>query len=103
MTQLVLEWEQIKRCRAVVPRHVVFRVLVAETVLLNIDTGLYHGMDETGSSFFEVLRESPTLGAAVAKLVKEFEAPEERIRSDLIGYCSDLIDRGLIELNEPGA
>ncbi len=102
MTQMVLEWEQIKSCRAVVPRHVVFRVLVEETVLLNIDTGLYHGMDAIGSRFFEVMRDSPDLRSAVAVLVGEFEASEDRICADLIGYCSDLIERGLIELNAPG-
>ena len=100
---MVLEWEQIKTCRAVVPRHVVFRILVSETVLLNIDTGLYHGMDAIGSRFFEVMRESADLRAAVRALVQEFEAPEERIRSDLIGYCLELLDRGLIELETPGA
>ena len=102
MTQMVLDWELIKRCRATVPRHVVFRVLVEETVLLNIDTGLYHGMDAIGSRFFEVMRESADLQSAVAVLVAEFEASEDRIRADLIGYCSELKDRGLIELNEPG-
>jgi hypothetical protein len=101
MAQLVLEWERIKACRAVVPPHVVFRVLVSETVLLNIDTGQYHGMDETGSRFFEVLHESADLEAAVEVLLKEFSAPRERIRADLIGYCSDLVDRGLVELEGP--
>lgn len=102
MTQMVLEWEQIKSCRAVVPRHVVFRVLVEETVLLNIETGLYHGMDSIGSRFFEVMRESGDLQSAVAVLTREFDASEDRIRADLMGYCSELMDRGLIELDGPG-
>ena len=101
MSHTDLEWDRVKSCRAVVPRHVVFRVLVSETVLLNIDTGLYHGMDETGSRFFEVLRDSTDLEAAVDVLLKEFVAPRERIRADLLGYCSDLLERGLIELEGP--
>lgn len=102
MAQMVLEWEQIKASRVVVPRHVVYRVLVSETVLLNIETGLYHGLDEIGSRFFEVILESPDLRAAVGALVQEFEAGEERIRADLIGYCLELLDRGLIELEGSG-
>lgn len=98
MKQMVLEWEDIKTCRPVVPRHVVFRVLVSETVLLNIETGLYHGMDSIGSRFFEVMLESADLHAAVETLLEEFEATEEQIRADLIGYCTDLIERGLVEL-----
>lgn len=99
---MVLDWEQIKTCGVAVPRHVIFRTLVSETVLLNIQTGLYHGMDEVGSRFFEAMRESADLQSAVVVLVEEFEAPEDRIQADLLGYCSDLIDRGLIELEAPG-
>lgn len=103
MTTLPLDWDQIRTRRAEVPQHVVFRELVSETVLLNIDTGQYHGMDETGSRFFEVLRDCDSLESAVTTLVSEFEAPREQIRDDLIGYCSELVTRGLIELHEPGA
>lgn len=101
MSQTVLEWDRVRACRAIVPRHVVFRVLVSETVLLNIDTGQYHGMDDTGSRFFEVLRDSADLESAVDVLLKEFAASRERIRADLLGYCSDLLERGLIELEGP--
>lgn len=96
-----LEWVRVKDLRAVVPEHVVFRTLVSETVLLNIQTGTYHGMDEIGSRCFEVLRESDDLQSALEALAKEYDAPEERIRQDLIGYCLELLSGGLIELREP--
>lgn len=101
MTRAPLEWETVKSCRAVVPRRVVYRRLVTETVLLNIETGLYHGMDDVGSRFFRALQESESVRAAVDVLVEEFDAPEERIREDMLGYCSDLLERGLLELEEP--
>jgi hypothetical protein len=96
-----LEWVRIKNLRVVVPKHVVFRALPSETVLLNIQTGRYHGMDKTGSRFFEVLREGDDLQSALAALAKEYDAPEERIRRDLIDYCSELLSGGLIELRGP--
>ena len=96
-----LKWLHIKDMRAVVPQHVVFRALAAETVLLNIQSGKYHGMDEIGSRFFEVMRDSLNLQSALAALAKEYNASEERIRRDLIGYCSELLSDGLIELREP--
>ena len=101
MTEMVLTWEEIRGRRAIVPRHVVYRVLVEETVLLNIESGRYHGLDAIGSRFFAVLLESPSLSVAVQTLVAEFEATEDRIRADLIEYCSDLAARGLIELTTP--
>lgn len=101
MTRTPLEWETVQGCRAVVPRRVVHRRLVTETVLLNIETGLYHGMDEVGSRFFEALQESESVQAAVTLLLEEFDAPEGRIREDMLGYCSDLLERGLLELEGP--
>ena len=96
-----LDWKRVRHLRAVVPQHVVYRALPSETVLLNIHTGTYLGMDEVGSRCFEVLRESDDLASALRTLVAEYEAPEERIREDLVGYCKQLLSNGLIELEEP--
>lgn len=98
-----LEWDFVKTCRAVVPHQVVFRTLASETVLLNIQTGYYFGLDEIGGRFFEVLREAASVGAAVESLTREFDAPAEQIQKDMLGYCGQLLGHGLIELREPGA
>ena len=96
-----LEWQRVKSWTAIVPHNVVFQALVTETVLLNIETGIYYGMTGTGSRFFEALRQGRPLESIVQDLVQEFDAPEARIRRDLIKYCSDLLARGLIELIAP--
>jgi hypothetical protein len=93
-----LEWARIRHLRAVVPEHVIFRPFSSEMVLLNIETGMYHGMDEVGSRCFEALRTSDSLQIALGALTREYEGPEERIRGDLVGYCSELLAHGLIEL-----
>ena len=98
-----LDWMRVRNLRAVVPQHVVFRALVSETVLLNVRTGTYLGMDEVGSRCFDAMRESRDLQSALEVLMDEYEAPEERIRQDLVGYCEELLSQGLIELEESGA
>ena len=102
MLTSTLEWEQIQALRAVIPHHVVHRTLASETVLLNIETGHYYGMDEVGGRFFAVLRDARSVGAAVNLLTREFEAPPEQIRADMLRYCGDLVQHGLIVLQEPG-
>ena len=99
---LPLEWRRIRDLQAIVPQHVVFRALASETVLLNIQTGTYLGMDEVGSRCFEVMRDSYDLKSALATLLEEYDAPPERIRDDLVGYCAELLENGLIELQKPG-
>jgi hypothetical protein len=95
-----LTWERVQHCRVSVPNHVVHRRFASETVLLNVQTGIYYGMDEIGARFFDVLRETGNAHSAVAVLAKEFQAPVERIREDMVRYCSELVTLGLIELHE---
>jgi hypothetical protein len=102
MLTTTLEWEQIQALRAVIPHHVVHRTLASETVLLNIETGHYYGMDEIGGRFFAVLRDARSVGAAVRLLTREFEAPPEQIRADMLRYCAELVQHGLIVFQETG-
>ena len=91
-------WDDLGDSRAEVPEHVVHRSFVSETVLLNLQTGQYHGMDSVGGRFFEVLSDTPSLQSAATLLAEEFAQPVERIRDDLVQYCSELKERGLLEL-----
>lgn len=102
MLTSTLEWEQIQALRAVIPHHVVHRTLASETVLLNIETGHYYGMDEVGGRFFTVLRDARSVGSAAALLSREFDADPEQIRTDMLRYCSELLQHGLIVLQEAG-
>ncbi|HEY8647497.1 MAG TPA: PqqD family protein [Gaiellaceae bacterium] len=82
-----------------VPAHVVYRTFVYETVVLNLQTGKYHGLTRTGGRMLELLELEPTVGAAAAKLAAEFGAPIEQIEIDVCDFCSDLAARGLIALS----
>jgi hypothetical protein len=101
MTDALTQWESLEGRRVTVPEHVVFRSFVSETVLMNIQTGYYHGLDEVGGRFFERLR---TLGdplAAARSLAEEYEQPVERIQEDMVPFCAELHSRGLIALDDP--
>jgi hypothetical protein len=105
MTPPDQDWERLRDCRVVVPDRVVFRGLAEETILLNIDTGQYHGLDRVGGRFFEVIRESDGLAAASRKLAAEYGQALPQIEADLASFCVDLESRGLIVLDPdaPGA
>jgi Coenzyme PQQ synthesis protein D (PqqD) len=80
------------------PDHVVHRTFVYETVVLNLRSGKYHGLNKTGGRMLEVLEKSDTVGDAVAQLASEFGQPVERIEADVCDFCSDLAARGLVTL-----
>jgi hypothetical protein len=89
--------------RAVVPPHVVHRTFAQETVLLNIRTGQYYGIDRIGGRFFEVIVEEPHLDRASAALAEEYGQPLERVQADLAAFVAELEQRGLLELVSPDA
>ncbi|MEX0815872.1 MAG: PqqD family protein [Gaiellales bacterium] len=82
-----------------VPEHVVYRAFVKETVVLNLQTGKYHGLNPTGGRMLEVLTKAENIGEATAKLASEYGQRQGEIERDVLALCKDLIERGLIELH----
>lgn len=80
-----------------VPDHVVHRAFVRETVILNLETGKYHGLNRTAGRMLEVVDGADTIQAAAVVLADEFEQPQETIEADLCSLCRELADRNLIE------
>lgn len=83
--------------RARVPEHVVFREFAQETVILNLQTGQYHGLNPTGGRMLEVVEQSASLREAVAALSAELPVAGETVERDLLTFCWELSRRGLIE------
>ncbi len=82
-----------------IPQHVVYRSLASETVVLNVQTGIYYGLNQTAGRMLEVLDRSADVEAAIVELAAEFDMPSDVIREDLLGLCSDLEKKGLIEVH----
>ena len=89
--------------KARIPNHVVYRPFVKETVILNLQTGKYHGLNPTGGRMLELVERSATIGAAAQQLAAEYGRSVEEMKADLCDFCRDLLDRGLIEVGEPDA
>jgi hypothetical protein len=87
--------------KAGTPEHVVYRPFVKETVVLNLQTGKYHGLNPTGGRMLDVIERSATIGAAARQLADEYGEPLEKLQADVCDFCRDLLERGLIELRTP--
>lgn len=81
-----------------VPAHVVYRMFAQETVVLNLKTGRYHGLNPTAGTMLTALERHATVGEAAVWLAAHYEQPLEEIERDIRALCLDLLDRGLIEL-----
>jgi hypothetical protein len=85
--------------RVRVPEHVVHRDFSSETVVLNLHSGVYHGLNPTAAQMLHALEASDTVAAAVDRLAAELDQPHAGIESDVISLCRGLADRGLIEID----
>jgi hypothetical protein len=85
--------------RARVPQHVVHRQFAEETVVLNLQTGYYHGLNVTGGRMMDELGSAPTVRAAAKRLAEEYNQPLELIEEDLVEFCIALAELGLLELD----
>jgi len=81
--------------RAATPTHVLVRILDRESVLLNLETEQYFGLDETGMRMWQLVTGSPNIDAAYQELLAEFDVEPEFLRSNLTELLSQLVDSGL--------
>lgn len=75
---------------------VVFRELDGEGVILNLASGIYFGLDETGTRMWRLIEQHGQLGAVLAALSEEYEALPETIERDLVRLASELSEKGLL-------
>jgi hypothetical protein len=80
------------------PAHVVHRNFVAETVVLNLETGKYHGLNPTAGRMLDALNDAPSVREAAALIAKAYGQDQTTIEADLVEFCGDLLDRKLVEI-----
>lgn len=93
--------DAILAARPAVPEHVVHREFPEETIVLNVRTGLYHGLNPTAGRMLARLDGGTTVADAAATLATELGQPADVVRRDLLALCRRLRERGLIELDAP--
>ncbi len=80
-----------------VPQNVVYRKFAYETVVLDLKTGKYYGLNQTAGRILDVLGGAANPRLAAAVLAAEYGRPEEDVQADVVAFCADLLARGLLE------
>lgn len=83
-----------------IPQHVVYRSFVRETVVLNLETGRYHGLNRSAGAMLSALDAAGSIRGALQTLTEIFPDADEQLEQDLLRFCEDAEQRGLIELTE---
>ena len=82
--------------RVVVPDGVLISHLQEESVILNLQSERYFGLDDVGTRFLTVLTTSESIETAHQKLVAEYDVDPQALRQDLLALVENLVDQGLL-------
>jgi hypothetical protein len=86
------------RDRVSAPAHVLVRFLDRESVLLNLETEQYFGLDETGTRMWQLVTGSPNIDAAYQDLLAEYDVEPELLRDNLTELLGRLVENGLLQV-----
>jgi Coenzyme PQQ synthesis protein D (PqqD) len=74
--------------------------LDGETVILDIASGIYSGLDLIGTFIWNQMERPLSVGALRDSILERYEVSEEKCTADLLIFLKDLADHGLICIND---
>lgn len=80
------------------PQHVVYRSFPGETVVLNLTTGKYHGLNVTAAQILDEFEKGRTPREAAAAIAERYGHDEREVQADVVTLCRHLLERQLIEV-----
>lgn len=80
-----------------IPDGVATRKMGNETILLNLETGTYFGLDTVGSRFLELLERNGEIAVAHRTMLEEFDVNPEILEADLLRLSEAMRTKGLLE------
>ncbi|MBT5723106.1 MAG: PqqD family protein [Gammaproteobacteria bacterium] len=79
-----------------ISEEVICQVLDDESVLLDLASENYLGLDEVGTRIWQLIDDGETMRSVVATMLDEYDTSEETLVGDLDKFLNDLQTQGLI-------
>lgn len=81
-----------------ISKNVLFREIDGEAMLLNLDSGIYFGLDSVGTKIWNLMTEGKPLETIAQSISSEYDVSENRCRTDLFELAEALRKHGLVEV-----
>lgn len=69
-----------------------------ETVLLDLESESYFGLDEVGTRIWQLLNEGSNLQTVFDILLGEYDVDEKQLEKDIQDHVARLVEAGLVSL-----
>jgi len=87
--------------RLSVSEDVMVRQVGDESVLLDLKSTKYLGLDDVSTRIWQLVTGGNSIEAAYDDLVEEYDVDPEQLRKDLDEFVGELLDLGLVRLDQP--
>ena len=81
-----------------IPTQVMARTVGDETVILDLASGTYYGLDPVGARIWQLLAEGQSLAQVCEAMRAEYEVTREDIERDVLALVQTLLERQLVSL-----
>ena len=85
--------------RVSLPDDVLVSRLQEESVILNLDSERYYGLDDVGTRILSVLTNAESIEAAYQSLLAEYDVDESVLRQDLLALVESLVQQGIVKIS----
>ena len=82
---------------------VLFQELQGETVLLNLTTGVYLGLNPIGTRIWRLMESKQSLREVLDAMLQEYDVPEEQLTGDVVSLVDKMRANGLVEVRQEQA
>jgi hypothetical protein len=83
--------------RVIVPEAVISRELDGETVVLNLETGVYFGLDGVGTDVWNSLQNGRRVEDAFNAVLTQYDVQPATLKDDLLRFVNQLASKGLLQ------
>ena len=70
-----------------------------ETVILDLKSESYFGLDEVGTRIWQLLQENEDIQTITATMLNEYDVKEEQLEKDIQNLLTQLDKAGIVTLN----
>ena len=82
-----------------IPDHVHSREVDGETIILDMERGVYCGLDGVGAHFFNLIKKKQSIHDAIDILFSEYDVKRPVLEEDIRQLIDELLSKSLIQVS----
>jgi len=81
-----------------ISEHVLSQEVSGETVLLDLTSEEYFGLDPIATRIWQLLNDQKSIGVVIEEIILEYDVSRDQLEKDIAKLLEQLLQTGLIEL-----